>query len=363
MSSQSTYKFAPDYAAHPGEYLAEVLETRSIKRKDFAERCGISEKTVSLIIHGKAPVEPETAIQFERVLRISSSIWNNMQANFRLHQASKADRDRLRNKTEWARRFPLRELRKRGFIGTINGNAAEELLTFFGVGSVEAWNETYQRIVVNYRHSPSFRSAPESVAAWLRIGELMAESIETMPYSMDEFVKALTRIRSITTDTAKVSGPIMRENCRRAGVALVFVSELPKTHLSGATRWLNKDKALIMLSLRYKTDDHFWFSFFHEAAHVLRHGKKRLFLDEKGMLMTDDEKDADNWASDFLIPSREYRLFARQTPFSAKAVRQFAQDIQIAPGIVVGRLQHDQLIPRSWINGLKRKFKLAESRI
>ena len=144
-------------------------------------------------------------------------------------------------------------------------------------------------------------------------------------------------------------------------MALVFVSELPKTHLSGATRWLNKDKALIMLSLRYKTDDHFWFSFFHEAAHVLRHGKKRLFLDEEGMLMTDEEKDADKWASDFLISPREYRLFARQTPSSGKAVRQFAEHIQIAPGIVVGRLQHDQPISHSWLNGLKRKFKLVES--
>ncbi len=77
--------------------------------------------------------------------------------------------------------------------------------------------------------------------------------------------------------------------------------------------------------------------------------------------MTDDEKDADSWASDFLMPQREYRLWARQKSFSGKAVRQFAQDIQIAPGIVVGRLQHDQLIPHSWLNGLKRKFTLVES--
>jgi Zn-dependent peptidase ImmA (M78 family) len=152
----------------------------------------------------------------------------------------------------------------------------------------------------------------------------------------------------------------MRTLCTKSGVALVLVSELPRTHIYGATRWLNKDKALLMLSLRYKTNDHFWFSFFHEAAHIILHGKKCIFIDEKAKTMNDMEVQADQFSRNILVPTKSYEAFVEKRSFSQADIERFAKSVNVAPGIVVGFLQHDKHIPYSWHNRLKEKFRLLE---
>ena len=104
----------------------------------------------------------------------------------------------------------------------------------------------------------------------------------------------------MTREPVDVFAPKMSVLCAESGVALVYVGELKGTHLSGAARWLNPGKALLALSLRYKTDDHFWFSFFHEAGHILRDGKKKVFLDGVSSYACDEEK-ADRFACNILI--------------------------------------------------------------
>ena len=366
MANKAGYKFEPDYAVHPGEILEETLEARGMKKTSFAERCGLSAKTVSQIISGKAPVTPETAIQFERVLGVSAAVWNNLNAFYCLHVARASARKTLEKQVKWARKFPLLELTRRRIIEkpTSEVDAVEKLLNFLGVGSVDAWQERQQQLVeasVAYRHSPSFASAPESVAVWLRVGIIRAERIDTRPYSKAEFKSALEEIRTVTCKPPRVFDPKMKELCRKAGVALVFVSEFPGTHLSGATRWLTKDKALILLSLRHKLDDHLWFSFYHEAAHVLIHGKKKVFLDETKRMQGGMESEADSFAANALIPERDYLAFVSQERFSKNSIMIFAKRIGIAPGIVVGRLQHDEKIPHWWHNDLKRGLRLVET--
>ncbi len=363
MSIKKMNQFLPDYAVHPGEILEETLASRGIKKSEFAKRCGVSDKTVSQIINGKAPVTPETAIQFERVLGVSAAVWSNLEAFYRLHTAQVAAREKLEKKIKWARKFPVKELVKRGiFEKPANDvDAVEKLLNFFGVGSVRAWEQRFKELSVVYRHSSSFKSAPESVATWLRLGELYAEDINTTPYSRTRFTAALREIRELTTEPPEVFEPRMKDICADAGVALVFVSELSGTHLSGATRWLSKDKALIILSLRHKSDDHLWFSFFHEAAHVIRHGKRGVFLDESDRMSGDKEDEANRFAANMLIPENEYLAFIARGRFYRKDIEAFARRIGIAPGIVVGRLQHEGKIPYTWHNRLKRKFTLVET--
>jgi HTH-type transcriptional regulator/antitoxin HigA len=147
----------------------------------------------------------------------------------------------------------------------------------------------------------------------------------------------------------------LEELCAQCGVAVVFVLELPKMGVSGATRWITKDKALIQLSLRYKTDDHLWFTFFHEAGHILKHGKKALFLEGNGL---DDkhEGEADEFASNWLIPVREFNSFVSLSLYSKASVAAFAEQIGIAPGIVVGQLQHHGHLPFTHLNGLKKRY-------
>jgi HTH-type transcriptional regulator/antitoxin HigA len=360
MSKLESNQFMPDYAIHPGEILDETLSARNMKKSEFAERCQLSVKTVSQIINGKAPVTPETAIQFERVLGVSANIWNNLDAHYRLHMAKREDQRSLENQNDWVKRFPIKELVTRGLI--VEGKSLAEttgrLLDFFGVASVAAWYARFKRVAVSYRKSPVFKSSNESVAAWLRIGEIEAEKIMTEPFDRKNFLEVLYRIRSLTSERPEIFEPRMNELCGQAGIALVFVAELPNTHLSGATRWLTSNKGLIILSLRHKSDDHFWFTFFHEAGHIFLHGKTSVFIDEEDMGTNTEEEQADRFAAHLLIPESKYRAFVNRGRLAKGDILQFSQFLNISPGIVVGRLQHDCVIPYEWHNGLKRKFRL-----
>ena len=356
-------QYMPDYAIHPGEILEETLEARGIPKGDFARRCGISAKTVSQIISGNAPVLPDAALHFERVLGVSSTIWNNLNAQYDLHQAQVSEAALLDEMQYWVKQFPVATMVKKGWISKRKevGEQAGELLNFFGVASVKVWEDAFDSMQVAYRKSNSFESKPHAVAAWLRRGEINASECYTVPYSEEAFKAALVEIRKMSVISPREFEPKIKHLCADAGVAFVFVGELPGTSLSGAARWLNPHKALIQLSLRYKSNDHFWFSFFHEAAHILKHAKKQVYLDDIKRGNTDLEEEADTFARNSLIPAKAYREFCQTKSCTVTTVRHFAKTIGIAPGVVVGRLQHDKMISFSYLNQLKQKFELVES--
>ncbi len=362
MINGAKNEYRPDYATPPGAILEETLEARGIKKKDFAERCGLSTKHISQIINSKAPVTPETAIRFERVLGISDDVWNNLESNYRAFEAREKAGRELENQVEWANKFPVNQLVKRKLIEKPRNEAhkVEQLLRFFGVASIQAWEDRSGYAGLAFRHSPSFKSELESLATWLRVGELIAQSVSTPAYNKESFLQALTRIRSFTSREPEEFQPQMEALCHDAGVVIALAHEFPKTRLSGACRWITPEKAMIQLSLRHKTNDHFWFSFFHEAAHILNHTKKTIFIDEKDGFHSDDEKAADAFAANFLIPDKAYRKFVTKGKFSRERVIRLAEEVNIAPGIVVGRLQHDRHIRFSWLNDLKVSFRLGD---
>ncbi len=359
--SETRYAFTPDYSVAPGEILAETLEARQISQADLATRCGLSEKHVSQIITGKASITSDTALLLERTLGVAASLWLNLESSHRLYLARQAEQTKLEEYASWTAEFPFRELVARGYVPA--SRSVEEktraLLGFFGVTSPGAWESQYTQLSVAYRGTGAFDRSRESVTCWLRIGEIAATRIDTAPYDRSRFRVALQMIRGLTRLRATEFEPRMCSLCRDAGVALVFVPELPKTRLSGATRWLSSDKALVIQSLRYRTDDHFWFTFFHEAAHVLLHGKRTLFVDETDAARTPEEDAADRFAADHLIPPASYRQLTEASSPSKAEIVAFAEKIGIAPGIVVGRLQHDGVIPFDRFQDLKRKFRFA----
>ena len=364
MTNIETNQFYPDYAIHPGEILDETLEARGIKKTLFADKCGISNKTVSQIVNGKSAITPEMAIKFERALGNSASLWINLNTDYELHLAREADKLELIAEKDWLKKFPIKQLIDYGILPRRTNvvDNLSDLLSFFGVGSISAWNDFYLSPNVVYRESPTFKAKPESVATWLRIGEKYAEHIYCSPFDKKKFKEALKEIRCLTKEHAPYFQKKMVELCKNSGVALVFVPELPKTHISGATKWINSNKAMIVLSLRHKMEDHFWFNFFHEAAHIILHGKTKVFIDNNGDRTSKQEIEADAFASNMLIPPKELSVFLSNKKISHEAVLAFAETIDLSPGILVGRLQYDKLIPYNWFNKLKCKFDFSKQK-
>ena len=193
------------------------------------------------------------------------------------------------------------------------------------------------------------------MAAWLRQGEQQAQGLRCAPYEPRRFRRLLGEIRGLTSRPPDVFQLELVRLCAESGVAVVFVPELPKLRISGAARWISPRKALIQLSLRYKTNDHLWFSFFHEAGHVLLHGKRSVFIDD-GKGSDGEEAEANTFAANLLVPPAIYgRLIATRPP-SEPAVFQASKEAGVAPGIIVGRLQHDGLLRYDQMNHLKERF-------
>ena len=317
---------------------------------------------ISEIIAGKAPIEPVTALQFEKVLGLDASVWLGMESDYRLHQVREAEKQRATELDEWSKAFPVRELVKRGIIPkpSSSSDRVSSLLSFFGVATFEAWQNRQDQLKVAYRHSPSFKSNDLALATWLRLGEIEAEKAVCGDYNEAAFKRSLTRIRRLTAARSIELLAEAQRLCSESGVVLAVVKPLPKTALSGAAWWLTPRKAVIQLSVRHMRDDHLWFSLFHEAAHIFLHSKKSIFVHETDGRVTKDDAEADEWAANFLVPRLEWKRFVNSSKFSKAAIVSFAEEQGIAPSIVVGRLQHEGLIPWNRLHDLRVTLKWRE---
>lgn len=366
MSRQIQNQYTPDYVSPPGDTILEKIQELGMSQVELARRTGRPTKTINEIIQGKASITPQTAMQLERVLSIPASFWNTRERQYRLHLAQVEDQIKLGENIEWLNKFPVKAMIKLDWIQAYDNKVQQlqELLRFFGVASPNQWDAIWKPFPVTFRKSAAFPSNKESVYAWLRQGEIEAQRISSRPYNRHVFRRTLLDIRKLTMETPESFQPNLVHLCAYSGVAVVFVPQLPKTRVSGATRWITPDKALIQLSLRYKTDDHFWFTFFHEAGHILKHGKKDIFL-EYEKETNGKEEAANSFAARTLIPPARLRIFLKKVKpkrISKKAIQEFADEIGIAPGIVVGRLQHDEYLPFSYCNDLKRTFTWVKKR-
>ncbi|MFP4338495.1 MAG: HigA family addiction module antitoxin [Halothece sp.] len=366
MRNAIVNQYQPDYVSPPGDTLEEILEEREMTQAELATRMGRPKKTINEIIKGKAEITPETALQLERVLGVSATFWNNRQQRYREFLARQEEQKRLEKQVNWLSALPVKAMIKLGWIQSYDNKIEQvrELLNFFAVTAPEQLEQLLtQELAVDFRKSQAYKTDSWAVAAWLRQGEIEAAKIPCAKYDSQKFRESLDAIRKLTIEPPEIFEPQIVELCAASGVAVTFVPQLPKTRTCGATRWLTSDKALIQLSLRYKTNDHFWFSFFHEAGHILLHGKRDLFLEEndKKQENNNKEKEANIFARNFLIEPSLYEEFISSPHCrSEQGIKKFASELGITPGIVVGRLQHDRVLPYTHCNGLKETFQWAE---
>ena len=363
MTDLAKTQYAAENVSPPGDTLAETLDELGMSQTELARRMGRPTKTINEIVQGKTAILPETALQLENVLGVPASFWLARETAYRTSIARSARHTSVAapETLEWAKQFPCREMANLGWIEGCRNNAdyAQRLFEFFRVASVHAWDATWDRPEVAFRRSPK-KGNRYAVSAWLQRGEIEAATKKTAPYNAEKFRAALGRCRMLTTSAPEVFCRDLPTACADAGVVVLFVRELPSAAVSGAARWLSAQRALIQLTLRFKTDDQLWFSFFHEAAHILLHPKKGIFIDS-GHGTSTQEKEADAFASNVLIPDDAFETFSQECPFSSQRVRAFAATQSIAPGIVVGRLQHERLLPFNQLNHLKRRLQWTDS--
>jgi len=304
--------YGPENAIPPGRLLATHLAARKMSQAECARRCGRSPKLISEIIAGKAPIQPETALQLERVLGLRSSVWLGIENDYRLLLARRAEAERAEAEREWLDAFPLGELVGRGVLAERAPFAEklDDLLAFFGVGSIAAWEAWFgsMRIEPPWAAQPGIDRA--ALATWIRLGDLSAGKIHCEEYDGRTFREASRVMARLIGMAGAGSHLRATELCQAAGVALVQADPLPGTGVVAATRWMTPRKAVIQLAIEPAAGDRFWFTLFHSAAHLLFHSKKRVFVEPEGAVRTvggagtkdveDIETQADAWAATLL---------------------------------------------------------------
>ena len=356
MMAKTDDRTFSDLAVPPGELLAEELDARGMTQRELADRTGRPGQKISEIINGKKSITHDTALELEKVLGISAHFWVNLEASYQLSKARLREKSQLEGQEDWLQSCPVRELQARGYVPKTRDKRETliALLKFFGVASFPALRQR-EEASLHYRITPKSTVSEGALWAWLRVGDVEARRIETAPYNERRFLDVLREIRSLTTERAEVFSPRMIELCASAGVAFVVVKQFPKSGANGVVRWLSTDKAMIQLSTKRGWTDIFWFSFYHEAKHVLDRQKKRAFVNK----INDDpdaEAAADRFAQDMLIPPDEWATFLALGACAHLGVRDFAERVGIHPGIVVGRLHHEGLVPYASLNELRCRF-------
>jgi HTH-type transcriptional regulator/antitoxin HigA len=358
LTAKKLHGFEPDYAVSPGETLKEVMESLNMSQKELAVRTGLTVQSLNRIFKGDQPISYETANKLELATGVPARMWNNLEAQYREQLAKAKERKQLETDLDWLKTIPTQELIQRKVIEPQSDNVLllRETLKFYGLSSVSAWKDIWAKPAVAARRSQCFETCPGPASAWIRLGEIQAHQIDCLPFDKNVFMRALKKIRLLTIKNPKEFIPETIQLCADSGVALALVREMKKVPWHGATKWLSASKAMILFNLRGKMEDHFWFSFFHEAGHVLYDSKKDLYIND-GTIDDPREHEANEFAANILIHrDRNPQIASFRTK---EDVIRLANELEISPGIVAGRFQH---LTQKWsyFNGLKRKFQWSK---
>ncbi len=360
----SSQEFSPDWVSAPGDTIADILRERHVTESEFAKEIGQTIEYVRDLLRGHATITIGVARSLEKVLGASVEFWMSRDFQYRDDIARLNPIDE-----EWLAELPVGDMIRFGWLAPVP-HPSEEIascLRFFNVPDTQAWRQTYASIAEQFafRTSRSFDSRPGAVAAWLRRGEIESETIACEPWNPAGFEELLSGIRQLTRQKSPIRFvPRLQSICASAGVAVTIVRAPSGCRASGATRFLSQQKALLLLSFRYLSEDQFWFAFFHEAGHLLLHGEKlqgegKFFLEGIEGPSSQEEEEANGFAGRILVPP-EFEAKLLRLPIDGRKIIRFARELGVSPGIVVGQLQHRERIKPHQLNSLKRHFTWEE---
>jgi HTH-type transcriptional regulator/antitoxin HigA len=359
--TDETLRYQPAEVSPPGDTLRDLMDERSLSQAELSRRLGRPAQAVNEILAGKKEITEDTAIELERVLQVPAHFWLTREAQYREYLARVRAQQANKSAVPWLQAFPLKAMQAAGILppGRLTAGFVESLvepmLSFFGVASPEGWEAQYDQLQAQFRRArPDAQTDVAAITAWLRMGEIQAQCREVPAFDAAKLESALPDMRALTVADAATIGRELTRLCAQAGVVLVFVPALQGAHVSGVARWLH-GRPLIQLSLLGKWNDTFWFSFFHEVGHVLKHQSRRaVYLDDASSgdhTTSPDELEANRFASDVLMPP-ELVSELSQLVLTEASVKAWAIQVGLHPGIVVGQLQHRKSLP--WAHPLTK---------
>jgi hypothetical protein len=175
---------------------------------------------------------------------------------------------------------------------------------------------------------------------WLALSLQKARKKNTSDFDKEKLRCSINRLRSLTRLEPDEFYPIICQIFSDCGVSFVFLPYLKHSDLYGATKWFDKNSVMLAISNRGGKADLFWFTLFHELAHVFQEHHREVLLSTN-----EEEKEADRMAQDILINQNKWDLFVSRKDFTSQSICSFADSLEILPDIVLGRLHKEKYLP------------------
>ncbi|ARU28670.1 ImmA/IrrE family metallo-endopeptidase [Cellvibrio sp. PSBB006] len=357
MSNLSS--FNADWVSPPGATLLDFMEEQGKTLRQLANEMECSISLLKNLSQGSIIIDSDLANTLSQVTGVSTKFWLSREEQYRenLKKVSLLKSD----ESEWLSNLPTADMVNLGWIQKPD-NKARKLITcldYFGVVSVDHWRSKYANMIgeTAFRISDKFSHKQESIASWLRQGEIQVSSHHCLPWDKDKLIETIPNLRSLTKDPNPVSFiPKLRALLADCGVLLAIVRSPRHCPASGAAYWLGRNKPLIIMSFKYLTDDHFWFTFFHEIGHLVLHPNYSLILETSEATLSDIEDEANKFSENILIPTEYERELQKLNSTDLRGILKLARKIGVSNGIVVGQLQHKSIIPKSALRKLKVSY-------
>ncbi|MET4519085.1 ImmA/IrrE family metallo-endopeptidase [Bradyrhizobium sp. I1.7.5] len=352
--------FRPDWFSKPGDTLLTLMEQRELTSEALARKLRCHHSVVQGLLSGSTAVDDRLATALAKYVGGTPAFWHTRQSKYVEALSRAADAVPKDRGLQWISQFPHKDMASYGWVtpAAKRDELIKAYLAYFGVNTPEEWSSRYENTMheTAFRTSPTYSSTVGAISAWLRRGEIEATAIKCASWQPNRLLRSLEQLRVLTkAKSPSYFLPRVRKLCADAGVAVVFVRAPSGCRASGATKFIARDKAMVILSFRYLSDDHFWFTFFHELGHLLLHKSTMTFVDGEPGITSDLEAEANEFAADTLIPpSRRDEMM--DLPASKEKIIRFAYSVGVSAGIVVGQMQHRDAITSKQMNFLKRRF-------
>lgn len=356
----SNLPFEPQWFSKPGDTLAALMAAGSLTDTEVAARGNFDLALVRNLLTGSVDIDDGIALRLADSVGGTSAFWLRRQSNYQASLERMAQSLPKELAMAWLRHFPTRELSYSGWLKQSSNRQemTKSCLAYFGVTGPEEWKHRYCDTVndIAFRTSESFLSKAGPLSAWVRRGEIEAATIRTAEWNRERLINSIPELKKLTwrKDPTKFVAEL-RAVCAEAGIALVFVRPPSGCRASGATRFVTPGRAILIQSFRYLSDDQFWFTFFHEIGHLVIHGKDSTFIETDEAAKSVREAEANAFAANTLIPLTRASELASLKSDKMSIIR-FAVSIGVAPGLVVGQMQHSGIIGYNQLNFLKRRY-------
>ncbi|CAI2791391.1 Plasmid maintenance system antidote protein [Serratia grimesii] len=351
-----TQDFQPDWVSPPGDTIIDLMDEHGLSDEELSKNIGLSLTRGQQLLEGKIRLDESLATKLENLFSVSTDFWIKRENAYRqqieyIHKVN----------SDWLESLPVRDMMEFGWIPktATRENKLRHCLSFFGINSV---NEFFHKInsdapLVAFRKSLNLETEPMADLVWLTRAEKLSAKQSCAVWDKKALLALLPELRRATNEPDMgIFIPFIRRILASAGVSLVVLPTPRGCRASGATCFFTPERATLIMSFRYLTDDHFWFTLFHEIGHLILHDAVRVRAEDKDGLSTQEEKEADKFAVDVLIPEEYRQQLGRYSVRHWRDIIRTARKMGVSKGIVLGYLQHEGLIPFSHLNRFKVRF-------